>query len=70
MIRVEVNAGEFLKIILNMKDFTRKYKCNQYFINAGDSQTIPGSWNAWPEMQCKNFCTLTFHTLKKEDNLS
>ena len=70
MIRAEVNAGEFLKSILNVKDFTRKYKCNHYFINAGDSRTIPGNWNVWSEMQCKNFCTLTFQTLKKEDNLS
>ena len=70
MIRAEVNAGEFLKSFLNMKGFTRKYKCNDYFINEGDSRTVPGNWNVWPEMECKYFCTLTFQTLKKEDNLS
>ena len=37
MIRVQVNAGDFLKSILNVGDFTRKFKCNHYFINAGDS---------------------------------
>ena len=40
MIRAEVNAGEFLKSILNVKDFTRKHKCNHYFKNAGDSRSI------------------------------
>ena len=45
MIRAEVNAGEFLKSTLNVKDFTRKYKCNHYFINAGDSRSTPGNWN-------------------------
>ena len=45
MIRAEVNAGEFLKSILNVKDFTRKYKCNHNFINAGDSRSTPGNWN-------------------------
>ena len=28
MIRVEVNAGDFLKCIVNVGDFTRKFKCN------------------------------------------
>ena len=37
MIRLAVNAGDFLKCILNVGDFTRKYKFNHYFINAGDS---------------------------------
>ena len=69
MIRAEVNAGDFLKSILNVGDFIRKFKCNHYFINAGDSRPIPRNWNAWPEIQCKLFFTLTFHTVKK-DNLS
>ena len=43
MIRAEVNAGELLKRILNVGDFTRKYKRNHYFINTGDSRSIPGN---------------------------
>ena len=46
MIRAEVNAGEFLKSILNVKDFPRKYKCNHYFINAGDPPVSTG------ELEC------------------
>ena len=68
MMRAEVNAVDFLKSILNVGDFTRKFKCNHYFINAEDSQPKPKNWNVWPEMYCKNFFTLTFHTVKK-DNL-
>ena len=45
MIRVEVNAGDFLKSILNVGDFTRKFKCNDYFINAGVSWPVPRNWN-------------------------
>ena len=66
LIRAEVNAGEFLKSILNVGDFTRKYKCNHYFISPGDSRSIPRNWN-WPEMWCKSFCTLTFHTVKNDN---
>ena len=68
MVRAEVNAGEVRKSILNVGDFTRKFKCNHYFINAGDSPPIRGNWNVWPEMQYKILPTLTFHTVKK-DNL-
>ena len=75
MIRAEVNelrelreVREFLKSILHMGDFTRKYKYNHYFISAGDSRSIPRNWN-WSEMWCKGFCTLTFHTVKN-GNLS
>ena len=50
MIRAQVNAGDFLKNILNVGDFTRKLKCNHYFVNAEDSQPIPRNWNVWPEM--------------------
>ena len=50
MIRAEVNARKFLKSILNVKDLTRKYKRNHYFIHAGHSQPIPGNWNVWPEI--------------------
>ena len=49
MTRAEVNAEGFLKSILNVEDFTRKYECNHYFINAGDSRLIPGNWNVWLE---------------------
>ena len=45
MIKVYVNAADFLKSIRNVGYFTRKYKCNNYFINAGDSWPIPGNWN-------------------------
>ena len=45
MIRAEVNAGDFLKCILNVEDFTRKFKYIQGFINAGDSRKIPGNGN-------------------------
>ena len=65
LIRAEVNAGEFLKSILNMGDFTRKYKYNHYFISPGDSRSIP-NWN-WPEMWCQSFCTLNFHTVKNDN---
>ena len=37
-IRVGLNATDFLKGILNVGDFTRKFKRNHYFINAGDSR--------------------------------
>ena len=42
MIRAEVNAGNFLKRIRNVGDFTRKFKCNHYFINAGVSRSVRG----------------------------
>ena len=45
MIRAEVNAGDFLKSILNVEDFKRKFKCSQGFISAGDSRPIPGNGN-------------------------
>ena len=50
MIRALVNVGDFLKSILNAGDFTRKFKRNHYFINAGDSRPISRNWNVWPEM--------------------
>ena len=68
LIRAEVNAGEFLESILNVGDFTRKYKYNHCFISPGDTRLIPRNWN-WPKMWCKSFCTLTFHP-KKNDNQS
>ena len=46
---------DFLKSILNVGDFTKKFKCNHYFINAEDSRPKPKNWNVWPEMYCKNF---------------
>ena len=68
MIRAEVNAGDTLKSILNVRDFTSKFKCNHYFINAGDSPPIPRNGNVWPEMQCKLLFTLTFHTVGKRQS--
>ena len=50
MIRAEVNGGGFLKSIRNVGDFKRKYTCNNYFINAGDSQPIAWNWNVWSQM--------------------
>ena len=41
MIRAEVNAVDFLKSILNVGNFTRKFKCNYYFINAEDAGPKP-----------------------------
>ena len=54
---------------VNVGDFTRKYKCYHYFISAGDSRSIPRNRN-WPEMWCKSFCTLTFHTVKSKERQS
>ena len=68
MMRAEVSAVDFLKSILSVGDFTTKFQCNHYFINAEDSRPKPKNWNVWPEMHCKNFFTLTFHTIRK-DNL-
>ena len=45
MIEAEVNAGGFLKGILNEEDFTKKFNCSQCFINAGDSRPILGNGN-------------------------
>ena len=45
MIRAEVNVTDFLKSILNVGDFTGKFKCNHYFINAGVSRPIPRNYN-------------------------
>ena len=76
MIRTEVNAGNFLKSILHVRDFTRQFnpfihnaqfKCGQY-INAGDSRPILENWNVCPCMLCKNLFNIDF-TVKK-DNLS
>ena len=50
MIRAEVNAGDFLKSIVNVEDFTRQLKCRYYIINGGDFRPILGNWNVWPEM--------------------
>ena len=50
MIRLEVNAGRFLKSMLNVGDFRRKFKCRHYFMNSGDSGKKPRNWNIWPEM--------------------
>ena len=50
MIRAEVNARDFWKSILNVGDFSRKFKCNHSFIITGDSRAIPGNWNLWSEM--------------------
>ena len=46
--------------------FTRKYKYNHYFISPGDSLSRPRNWN-WREMWCKSFPTLTFHTVKNDN---
>ena len=51
MIRARVNVRDFLKSILNMGDFTRKFKCNHYFINTGNFRPLPRNWNVWPEMK-------------------
>ena len=51
MIRAEVNAGDFLKSILNVGDFTRKFKCNHYFVNTGVYRQVPRNWNVWSEMK-------------------
>ena len=40
MIRTEVNAGDFLKSILQVGDFTRQFKYGWYITNAGDSRPI------------------------------
>ena len=63
MIKLEVNAGHFLKSILNVAHFTRNFKCRHYFMNSGDSGKIPGNWNIWPEMQWKKIFTLTPSTV-------
>ena len=56
-VHIETNvvtlAGEFVKSILNVRDFTRQFKCRYYIINAGDSRPILGNWNIWPEMLCE-----------------
>ena len=48
--RGEANAGDFLKSILNVGDFTRKFGWSHGFINAGDSLSIPGNGNIYPEL--------------------
>ena len=50
MIRAEVNARDFLKSIVNVGDFTYKFKCNHYFINAEVFKPVPRNWNVWPDM--------------------
>ena len=37
MIRAEVNAGDSLKNIVNVEDFTRQFKFRYYIINAEHS---------------------------------
>ena len=51
MIRAEINASDFLKNILNVGDFTRTFKCNHYFVNAGVYRSVPRNWNVWPELE-------------------
>ena len=46
----EVNAGDFLKSIVNVEDFRRQFKCRYYIINAGDSRPILENWNVRPGM--------------------
>ena len=41
MIRTDVDAGDFLKSILHLGDFTRQFKC-------GDSRPVLENWNLWP----------------------
>ena len=36
IIRAEVNAGDFLKRIVNAEDLIRQFKFRYYIINAGD----------------------------------
>ena len=63
---VDVNAGDFLKSILNVGDFTRKFKCHYYIINAGDSRPILENWNVYGlRYNGKIFFTLIFYTVKK-----
>ena len=45
-----VNAEDFLKIFLNVGDFTREFKCGQYIINTRDCRPVMGNGNVWPEM--------------------
>ena len=66
MMRAEVNAVDFLKSILNVGDFTTKFKCNHYFINAENSRLKPKNWNVWPEMYYKNFFTMTFADIRND----
>ena len=40
----------FLKIVLNVGDFTRQFKCCYYIINAGDSRPVLENWNVWLEL--------------------
>ena len=51
MIGAEINAGDFLKSILNVVDFIRTFKCNHYFKNSGVYRPVPTNWNVWPEMK-------------------
>ena len=37
----QINTGDFQKIILNVGDFIKKFKCNNCFINAEDPRAIP-----------------------------
>ena len=45
-----VNAEDFLKIFLNVGDFTREFKCGQYIINTRDCRPVMGNGNVWPEI--------------------
>ena len=47
MIRMKVDAGDFLKSILNAVDFTREFKCGRYIKIPGDLRPILGNWNVW-----------------------
>ena len=53
MIRAQVNVEDFLKSTVNVGEFTRKFKCNHYFLNPGDSRPVPGMYG----LRCngKNF---------------
>ena len=46
MMITEVNAGDVLKSILHVGEFTRQFKCGYYITNAGDSRPILENWNA------------------------
>ena len=62
MIRPEVNVWDFLKSILNVGNFTRKFKCSQSFINVGNSWPILGKWEcmAWAVMQIFFYTDLSY----------
>ena len=47
---VKVNAGDFLKRILNVGDLTREFKCRFCIIHTADSRPLLGKWSVWPEI--------------------